>query len=1433
MADDLTIKIVVDDSDAKDKIQADDRAMDALGQTAKKTGSFVSDYEKQMRAAVAAHQASTTATDTYANRLSQLQSQLAIAKTNVNDLTKAMADYKGATVIQDVLAPQLAEATARVQGLTAQLKELKDTAAGVKPKLDDMAAGMSAAGKSSVDSMRMIALMSQSGREAATSFQTAGEAGSNFSGMLTSIIERLVIYASVRGVVKAIESTVEFGLELERLSAQTGMSLTAIQQLNYASAATAVPLTAITQAVGQLQRKLELEDGGAVKAIEHLGLNFEAIRHMAPEQQFDVVAKALSGVKDQTEFAGLSAELFSSRSGTAIAAVIKDYDDLKDKAHEANVILGDEQVQALANVAKMWETAKLQAQAYFATIISRAVSQSGEGRTTVPGGLGSQFSPGTTERVVGNQIDEQLSRMGPKVAVPVLPAPSQLTAPAFTDDKQGAARYAVAEQAAKDLTKAVDELIASEKKAATAEAEHQNNLGDYANASKSYSTVLELIGNDLYEGIAADIKRGVSTKALVDVYKTTATVVEDVRASEKEFDKELADQLKQMAENEAETAKFQVGLQKLLVGYDATGKVVMGFTGILHTVDPALIQNAESLVQMQQRLKETEDAFKKTFGAFADLSLGPVAGLQPSGAVADALNNTDHMTHKLELDLDAVSRAFEHIGLSANSGLGQAVNQFMQLFKIIERANAEFDKVQTKYGASSDEAAAAANLRNKQIGYAAVGTGANLVAQGIDSGGGASTGSLVAKYGLEGVSAGSVGGPWGMLVGGVAGAAYGWYESGKEWRKAVSDVARDFGGLHIPDDFAKTIEDIESTTGLQRTQALTTQLAKLIEIAGGLNPANFDTFFNKLHDAYSYLQQGSMTAAQVTQVVDSTFADFAKAGTDAYGRVSDKIKELITLNERFGTESQAIADWMTGQAANAASGLSDLLNEPMIAATGVVGQSVTDAQAAVDAGKKAQQDVVDSLMKDSPTTKALQAAQDAAMAAVGKNVATAQLAVIKAFQAQQDAIKAATTGSQDYQDATKTLSDAQDVLTAALTAQHQEADRDKQALADLGTIAVGAFNSGIAAGQTFVQALQNISPQLTIIQKAFKDLGLDIEDATLKGLTLENTILNGTADAPSKLGQAIGGLEGGITAGVNLGPTVENAATFAAQQATLASLYTQAQAASANAGTTGPAGTAASLLPFQQTLHELQDWATKNGLQLSADTQEKIRQSQELNIWNDDYKSDSEKNRDSMDYLVQSNTALAAAIGGLPAALAAVIAGRTPGPSTPEPPPGTGQGNPTGDHKGNGLIDVPAFATEAYVRRPTLAMVGDAVGGEFVLTPATVASWMSTAAMQGVIGASTPRFTTQPVPVPGQPSVIGGTVETSNGRIGAVTMNLSPTIYLTSDDTKDPDRVLAIMERGLTLDTGGIRTKMGTLAVKAVTDAGLVRQQGQWRNSSA
>lgn len=810
-------------------------------------------------------------------------------------------------------------------------------------------------------------------------------------------------------------------------------------------------------------------------------------------------------------------------------------------------------------------------------------------------------------------------------------------------------------------------------------------------ATKSYAQVLELVNNETYEGIKAEMARTGSVGAVAREFGVGITIVKDVIAVEKDYDKAVQDTVKAkeevrlasialtdaqqaevlelmklplslhaiaadvgaadiqvkvfqeslkdmhaaMVDNEAITVKAAESIITFKMHYDDAGNILKGVGDVIEHVDFETIKAASSQLSAVDVDKLRAASLKQLYDQALAVSKGMQAvgenlmlapNVRPSGMVPEAL---DSQAQKLAVDLNGIATAFNNIGASSTSGLGQALQGFGQLLKVIERSNAEYDKIATKFGTNSPEANAAGLARTSTIAASVISTAGNFIAQTIDTGAGAGTGSLVAHGALQGMSAGAtvgsvipgLGTAVGAGIGAGVGALAGWIQSGEEWRKVVNDISRDFGGIKVSEDFAKTIDQLESDTGLQRVQAITTQLDQLIQMAGGLNATNFDLFFGKLHDAFSYIQQGSMTVAEVTQILDKNFATFAAAGTNAYGQINDQIRELIALDQQFGTDSQAIADWMKTQAGNMATGLSDLLTQPLIASASVVGKAVTDAQAAVDT--------------------------------------------------QTAAIADATKGSSAWQTATDALKTAQDALTDALTTQHTEGVRNKQALDDLGTAALTTFNAAVASGQTFAQALEAISPQLTTITQAYKDLGLSIDDAALKGLTLENTILNG----PNGTGKAVSGLNAIITAATNIGPGVETPEAIAAQQRTLASVYTQTQAATQAAGGT----TVDALLPFQQSLHELLDYANKNNIALDDKTQQMINQSKELGIWTDDFETDSQKTRDSIADLINSNEHLAAVLGGAPY-VPSGIPGSTGTPPTIPPgliPPGGIETDPT------------------------------------------------------------------------------------------------------------------------------------------------------------
>lgn len=141
---------------------------------------------------------------------------------------------------------------------------------------------------------------------------------------------------------------------------------------------------------------------------------------------------------------------------------------------------------------------------------------------------------------------------------------------------------------------------------------------------------------------------------------------------------------------------------------------------------------------------------------------------------------------------------------------------------------------------------------------------------------------------------------------------------------AADDVARDSGqefGQAWSDGLQKEI--VDRSKKLFKGDTVSAELFSLPDIMKE-NPVTFDNldmYEGKVHDIFSMIQQGHFTVAQATQDLDATFPALAAVATDAYGRITEKLKEIVQLQGQMGTNSKAIADWVHQQVDTAGSSL--------------------------------------------------------------------------------------------------------------------------------------------------------------------------------------------------------------------------------------------------------------------------------------------------------------------------------------------------------------------------------------------------------------------------------------------------------------------------------------------------------------------------------
>lgn len=136
---------------------------------------------------------------------------------------------------------------------------------------------------------------------------------------------------------------------------RTGLTVEAVQELGYAAKMCGMDLGTVEIALRTMQRNLA--DTGAESAtfkgaLEAMGINLKELRQMNPQEQFDTLTKAIAGVADPSQRAGLAMAVFG-RSGTALLPMLAEgtagIARLKNEAHQYGYVMSREVAEAGSN----------------------------------------------------------------------------------------------------------------------------------------------------------------------------------------------------------------------------------------------------------------------------------------------------------------------------------------------------------------------------------------------------------------------------------------------------------------------------------------------------------------------------------------------------------------------------------------------------------------------------------------------------------------------------------------------------------------------------------------------------------------------------------------------------------------------------------------------------------------------------------------------------------------------------------------------------------------------------------------------------------------------------------------------------------------------------------------------------------------------------
>lgn len=201
-----------------------------------------------------------------------------------------------------------------------------------------------------------------------------------------------------------------------------------------------------------------------------------------------------------------------------------------------------------------------------------------------------------------------------------------------------------------------------------------------------------------------------------------------------------------------------------------------------------------------------------------------------------------------------------------------------------------------------------------------------------------STGARIAGSAATGAKIGTAILPgWGTAIGAGVGALIGAIKGAPEYVKAQKDIAKTLG-VDVPDELAKKIA--EGVKKFGTTGAKVANLGDIIAAGGGANEQNVNTFTRQLRDAFSLIEQGKFTTKDAAKAIDSSFGQLANVYTSKGKIISEQLREIIALNEKFGTGSKAVADFVVQQTRSGLGGLGSFLTSGQAAS-----KAISDLQA--------------------------------------------------------------------------------------------------------------------------------------------------------------------------------------------------------------------------------------------------------------------------------------------------------------------------------------------------------------------------------------------------------------------------------------------------------------------------------------------------------
>lgn len=696
------------------------------------------------------------------------------------------------------------------------------------------------------------------------------------------------------------EHAVDAGHDLLEFSYKTGSTVEAASALDYAAKIADSSLDQLGNTVFMMQKRMAENPDDFEKGLERIGLSIKDLEGLDPVDQFLKIASAFRENTTESNRAATAFELFSRQGRDITPLMMKPLQELTDKARELGHVMSTEDARAAEELHEKWNTLKADA-SWMATgaglgVIHffQEVSYWMMVAATIPN-IGTSSFKAEWDKWIGEL---------PKVRDIM----KDLVAKGVTPLKDGTAEY---KDVLKDLDEQNKEHAAGLKKSTEEHAKLKAAMDD------AHSSLTDLSGAQV-EAIRYYLQQHVSIDEIVKILEVYKHQVQQVEQAEKD-DLEIKKQVEAF-DKISYTRRLELGKQFAAAITDqlkrTNQQTVDNFQDEQKLLEEHALHDTRTLqgefdarrLQVDQWLAHEKIKLEERGGnwAAAYAAAQQVAEDRLNDIEADEeqfFRETAEKAKQLHPALDSLADGFLRMGQAAGgamSGIVGGIGQVINAIKALKKSQDE--------GTDNAGATALTGI----LGGAAIGAGADtsggfnhtMISGIVGNSAGSAASAIALGIATMGISVG--------ISAAVAGLKYIFRD------RTVSDIAKDAGtkfGEAWSDSLVKTV----AANAKKFHDEVTGELVSLPDIIKEhpIDASNVEMYTAKVHDLFSAIETGHLTVAQAGVTLDAVFSQLATAATDADGRISAGLRDVIRLNDQFGTQSKAIAAWQQGQGSDA------------------------------------------------------------------------------------------------------------------------------------------------------------------------------------------------------------------------------------------------------------------------------------------------------------------------------------------------------------------------------------------------------------------------------------------------------------------------------------------------------------------------------------